>query len=242
MINPDTLAELVRLRYAGLFRFAGTVWILDGKGALYCPANDTLLVADLHFEKGSYLSQYASPVPRYDSRATITALSALIDRYQPASVVCLGDSFHDRGAFSRITCQDSEALLALTKRVSQWVWVVGNHDPDIPASVAGNVVEHWQVAIAGHQIIGCHEPDATLTTQYQIVGHFHPKGQLAMGKGVVRGKCLVATPSLLVMPALGQFTGGLSVQAPALLTLAPVSERQCWMLYRGRVYPLPSGS
>ena len=80
MINPDTLAGLVRQKYAGMLRFAGTVWVLDGKGALYCPANDTLLVADLHFEKGSYLSQYASPVPRYDSRATLAALSALIDR------------------------------------------------------------------------------------------------------------------------------------------------------------------
>ena len=242
MINPDTLAGLVRQKYAGMLRFAGTVWVLDGKGALYCPANDTLLVADLHFEKGSYLSQYASPVPRYDSRATLAALSALIDRYQPASVVCLGDSFHDRGAFARITFQDSEALLALTQRVSDWVWVVGNHDPDIPDSVAGKVVEHWQVSIADKSLIGCHEPDPALEHHCQIVGHFHPKGQLAMQKGVVRGKCLVATSSLMVMPALGQFTGGLSVQDPVMVTLAPVTERQCWLLYRGRVYQLPAGS
>ena len=66
-------------------------------GALHWPARRLLAVADLHLEKGSsYAVNARKLLPRHDTRQTLAMLTALIDVLQPETVVCLGDSFHDR--------------------------------------------------------------------------------------------------------------------------------------------------
>ena len=72
-------------------------------GALYWPAERLLAVADLHLEKGSsYAVNARKLLPRYDTRQTLGALATLIEAVQPRTVVCLGDSFHDKAAIERI--------------------------------------------------------------------------------------------------------------------------------------------
>ena len=72
-------------------------------GALHWPARRLLAVADLHLEKGSsYAVNALKLVPRHDTRQTLAMLGALIDALQPETVVCLGDSFHDRNAIERL--------------------------------------------------------------------------------------------------------------------------------------------
>ena len=72
-------------------------------GALHWPARRLLAVADLHLEKGSsYAVNALKLLPRHDTRQTLTALAALIEALRPDTVVCLGDSFHDRDAIDRL--------------------------------------------------------------------------------------------------------------------------------------------
>jgi metallophosphoesterase superfamily enzyme len=66
-------------------------------GALHWPSRRLLAVADLHLEKGSsYAVNALKLLPRHDTRLTLSALAALIAALRPETVVCLGDSFHDR--------------------------------------------------------------------------------------------------------------------------------------------------
>src|SRR5205809_2133241 len=72
-------------------------------GALHWPARRLLAVADLHLEKGSsYAAAARKLLPRHDTRQTLSLLAALIDVLAPETVVCLGDSFHDRRAIARL--------------------------------------------------------------------------------------------------------------------------------------------
>jgi metallophosphoesterase superfamily enzyme len=72
-------------------------------GALHWPRRRLLAVADLHLEKGSsYAMNARKLLPRHDTRQTLAMLTALIDALQPETVVCLGDSFHDRTAVARL--------------------------------------------------------------------------------------------------------------------------------------------
>ena len=72
-------------------------------GALHWPARRLLAVADLHLEKGSsYAVSARKLLPRHDTRQTLAVLAALIEVLQPDTVVCLGDSFHDREAVERL--------------------------------------------------------------------------------------------------------------------------------------------
>ena len=65
-------------------------------GALYWPAEDALIVSDLHLEKGSAFAALGQMLPPYDTRETLSKLAALIDRYQPETVIALGDSLQIR--------------------------------------------------------------------------------------------------------------------------------------------------
>src|SRR5205823_14373348 len=80
-------------------------------GALHWPARRLMAVADLHLEKGSsYAVNALKLLPRHDTRQTLTALATLIEALKPDTVVCLGDSFHDRDAVGRLPTQESDAI------------------------------------------------------------------------------------------------------------------------------------
>lgn len=241
MLAQSQLTFLVETKQAMPFKFSGSTWVLDYRAAVYWPEQDVLLVADLHFEKGSFLSQFASPVPRYDSRSTLGVLSSLIDTYQPGQMLCLGDSFHDIGAFERIIDEDVRFLQMLVKRVDEWHWLLGNHDPAIPDWFGGRASEQITLSTQlGEEIRFQHHCDEDQTAQ--VVGHYHPKAGFESPQRRFSGKCLVKTENKLIMPALGQYTGGLGVDDEVILALAPVAKRQCFLLYEQRVIPLPKGS
>ena len=59
------------------FSFAGETFFATGDGALFWPAQQALLVADLHLEKASWFARLGQFLPPYDSQATLSALAAL---------------------------------------------------------------------------------------------------------------------------------------------------------------------
>jgi hypothetical protein len=54
--------------------------------------------SDLHLEKGSSYAARGQLIPPYDTAATLARLAAAIARRNPATVIALGDSFHDQNA------------------------------------------------------------------------------------------------------------------------------------------------
>jgi metallophosphoesterase superfamily enzyme len=74
-------------------RVNGVELVADLSGALWWPARATLVVADLHLEKGSSFAARGSLLPPYDTDATLARLEDAIARLKPARVIALGDSF-----------------------------------------------------------------------------------------------------------------------------------------------------
>ncbi len=230
-VTDAWVAEQWRARRIAPLKFADFHWLMDARAALYCVDQDALVVSDLHFEKGSYLRQQGNPIPALDTRHTLARLDALLAEYRPTTLVCLGDSFHDRHSMQRMTARDRLQLQTMIAQVPEWIWVVGNHDPDIKG-MTGRVVTHvrWQ-RLELH-----HEPQVTASPL--IFGHFHPKHRLWRKPIKLQGRCFVLAEERLVMPAFGQYTGGLSIDDPALTTWIPIARRQAWLLQQERIYAL----
>lgn len=214
---------------AAFSRFAEETWLLDGRGVAYWPKTDTLVVSDLHFEKGSYLYQRGNPLPALDTRATIKRLEAVVNSYQPRRVLSLGDSFHDMQSFARMTDADKNALTTLVQSVNDWLWVEGNHDPTLPDILPGMACSE----LFDQGVHFRHEPVSGSTPQ--MIGHYHPKAVKQIARRRFSGKCFVVTPSLMIMPAFGQYTGGLNIDDDAILSLAPPHKRMCYLLYEERI-------
>lgn len=211
---------------------AGKAFVADMTGALWWPAERTLIVADLHLEKGSSRAARGQLLPPYDTRETVSKLALLLDRWDPVRVCCLGDSLHDVEAAERIDPAD-RAALAILQEDRQWLWVTGNHDPHIPELLGGSVVD--RVVIGGLKLQ--HEPHAGLVT-HEIAGHLHPAARISIYGHSVRRPCFVGNGRRLVLPAFGAFTGGLNVLDRAFQPLFGSEGMRVWMLGQEGVYPV----
>lgn len=181
----------------------GQLALLDLTGAMYLPAHDALLVADLHFEKGSSFARRGMMLPPYDTRETLLALSDAVLRFDPKTVIALGDSFHDIGGPDRLGTEE-RTTLADVQAGRDWIWVTGNHDRILPDSIGGQVVEEMALG----SLTLRHEPMAG--EQAEVAGHLHPVGKVVMRGRSTRRRCFLTDGSRCVMPALGAYAGGLN--------------------------------
>jgi DNA ligase-associated metallophosphoesterase len=178
--------------------------VADLSGALFWEEQRLLVVSDLHLEKGSSFATRGVLLPPYDTAATLGRLGAVIARYDPRSVIALGDSFHDRDAHERLSATDRDGLAAL-QADRDWIWISGNHDPALPSGLGG-VVAH-DVAIG--PIAFRHEPTGAVG---EIAGHLHPKARVSTRGRSMERRCFASDGARAVMPAFGAYTGGLNIR------------------------------
>ncbi|QEL26577.1 ligase-associated DNA damage response endonuclease PdeM [Bosea sp. F3-2] len=185
----------------------------DLSGALWLPAERTLVVADLHLEKGSAYAARGVMLPPYDSTATLAALAAVVRRHQPARLIALGDSFHDRDAETRL----APATLASLRELQQgrdWLWITGNHDPAISRAMGGDSAA--SIMLCG--VMLRHEPDSAAAGP-EIAGHLHPTAKVRMRGRALRRRCFARSSRRCVMPAMGAYAGGLNLRDVAFRPL-----------------------
>jgi DNA ligase-associated metallophosphoesterase len=209
----------------------GETLVLDLNGALYWPAEETLVVADLHFEKGSSFARRGQLLPPYDTRATLARIEALAARYTPARIIALGDSFHDRDAGNRLDDFERAILLRLGEAM-EWIWITGNHDPMPPSWLNGRVTE--EAAIGG--LVFRHEP-SQIPEAGEIAGHLHPCATVTRRGRSLRRRCFVSDGLRMVMPAFGAYAGGLDVREEPVRSLF-ADDFFAYLLGSRRVYAL----
>jgi DNA ligase-associated metallophosphoesterase len=209
------------------FSFAGETFEATPSGALFWPARQALLVADLHLEKASWFARLGQFLPPYDSHATLTALARAVEKTQAKRLYCLGDSFHDRFGCDRLPAEARALLTELTSRLD-WTWIVGNHDPGFADHCGGRIAD--EVEIGG--IVLRHEA-VPGDPRPEMSGHFHPKLRLQLKGRHVSRRCFVVSQTKMILPAFGSLTGGLDAHHPEILrnvganaaALVPVSDR-----------------
>ncbi|MFD1301354.1 ligase-associated DNA damage response endonuclease PdeM [Methylobacterium marchantiae] len=195
---------------------AGEALILDLCGGLWLAAHRTLIVSDLHLEKGSaYAARSGQFLPPYDTRETLACLHEAVARLDPARVVALGDSFHDSRGPERMEPGD-RAMVAALQAGRDWIWIAGNHDHAVSEGVGGRYAE--TLVMGGLTLRHEPSPDAS---EGEIAGHLHPCGKVAMRGRAVRRRCFVTDGKRLVMPAFGAYAGGLNVRNPVFDPLFP---------------------
>jgi DNA ligase-associated metallophosphoesterase len=219
---------------AAPIHIAGERLMLDPMGALFWPATRLLAVSDLHLEKGSSFARKGMLLPPWDTHITLDRLTLLLRRWSPATVIALGDSFHDQHGSARLPATELNRLNAMTE-AHRFIWVQGNHDPQPSVGVGGESVESYVSGpmVFRHQAIAAAEPG-------EIIGHHHPKAQVQARTGTVSRPCFVADGRRLMMPAFGTYTGGLDVRDPAITRLFPRGGR-VFLLGKERLFSFEFG-
>ena len=201
-----------------------------GSGALWWPQERLLAVADLHLEKGSSRAAQGIWLPPYDTRQSLQRLEAVIHTLRPYRVLCLGDTFEDAGAWTRMDPETRSQLVTLAQTTS-WTWITGNHDPQPPDGLPGTFAR--RVEVGG--VVFSHQPDPQ--APHRVFGHFHPKATVRLRGRRITGRCFLFTDRDVVLPAWGAYTGGLDRKDPALQAVLRGPART-WLLHQDRAYPV----
>jgi len=185
--------------------FHGQTLHLMPSGALYWPSRRLLAVSDLHLGKSERLARRGGALlPPYETQATLEKLDRDLEATDPATVICLGDSFDDLTAAEGVW--ETNALW-LTRLMAgrDWIWITGNHDPG-PLELGG--AHRGEVELTPLTFRHIAEPSEAA----EISGHYHPKARLA---GQTR-PCFLVDDARMILPAYGVYTGGLLTDHAAL--------------------------
>lgn len=210
---------------------------LDPSGALYWADAATLVVADLHLEKGSSFARSRTFLPPYDSEITLARLAEVVQRFAPRRIIALGDSFHDTTAGGRLSEASRQMVRRLTD-AAEFVWVTGNHDPHPPTEWGGTVAEAFVLGGVTFR----HEPSPSSMEAPEVAGHLHPVARVSGRGKSLRRRCFVGCGARMVLPAFGVYTGGLDIRDAAFGALWPrPGEVRAFLLGRDQVYAFGPG-
>lgn len=205
----------------------------DYSGALYAPDFETLIVADLHFEKASALyEKTGSAYPPFDTRDTLLRLGDAIDRQQPKRIIFLGDTWHDEFGFARMQNTDHQLIRTIRTR-AETVFISGNHDTSASGSGGPKMVQEIKLG----DVVLSHEPfeDAN---RYQICGHLHPVAKLMQKGRTIRRRCFFVSDKQCILPAMGALSGGLNCCDPVFDRFMSYENRRVILLGRNRLFHL----
>ena len=196
------------------FSFAGETFEATPSGALFWPAREALLVADLHLEKASWFARLGQFLPPYDSHATLTALAAEVERSGATRLYCLGDSFHDAFGCDRLPANARELLTELTSQARL------DLDRRQPRPRIRRPLRRPDRGRGRDRRDHPSPRSQSATTRARkSPGHFHPKLRLHLKGRQVSRRCFVMSANKIIMPAFGSLTGGLDAHHPEIIAL-----------------------
>lgn len=206
--------------------FGNHEFLLHPSGVLYWPDQSLLIVSDLHLEKGSHFAQRGFFLPPYDSVETLEKLHTVIGALSPRQILLLGDCFHDAHGYARLRAKERALFDGLLEYHP--VWITGNHDGDfVPEGFAAHDGYTLDSITFRHE--------ATADGHCEISGHFHPKTEIHHKGAIITRPCFIEDGRKMILPAFGAYTGGLSVEDPAVATLMQ-REKRLYVLGENRVY------
>jgi uncharacterized protein len=190
---------------------------LFAMGALYWAVGQTLFIADPHFGKAATFHQAGIAIPEAVHSYDLARLTHLLDQTQAARLIILGDFFHTH--HSRTSTTMFEALLTWREQHAglEITLVAGNHDRHAGAPPLELGIDSCEAPFALSPFICLHEPmpmnSLAQVMGYALAGHLHPRARLRDRDGSqVHLPCFWVSPSQMVLPAFGSFTGGSTIR------------------------------
>ena len=159
----------------------------------------------------------------------------MVEKYQPQTIIALGDSFHDNQASAQLSEKNRKLLEdIITHR--EMIWIAGNHD-DEKTEFAGQ----WTHEIRIGSLLFRHEPLAGAQTG-EIAGHLHPALRIFRRGMSVRRFCFASDGRRMILPAFGAYAGGLDLTNKAFRDIFDKSALIACLLGKNIIYPIQKQS
>jgi DNA ligase-associated metallophosphoesterase len=201
------------MRTAGIpFVLKAEELLLLAERAIYWPAREALLVADLHIGKANHFRKHGVAVPSLAGRNNLWRLAGMLQRHNPSEIIFLGDLFHSSSNDAWPEFVDFLAAFAQVKRTL----VAGNHD-----ILGKHIFEQANMSVVDSLEMGpflMSHDRINSEAHFNIHGHLHPGIRLqGNAKQRLRLPCFYFNmqEGYGVMPSFGTFTGLSMMKAKA---------------------------
>lgn len=202
------------------------LWLLADK-AIYWPAQQALLIADIHFGKAAAYRRLGQPVPQGTTQTNLQRLDTLLAQYPSRRLIFLGDFLHAAQSRTAATLAQLQAWRMRHPELDITL-IRGNHDlraGDPPAQLGIAVVP--EPLLLGPFSLQ-HEPNPH-PTHHVLAGHLHPAFRLqGRGRQSLRLPCFRIGGRVSLLPAFGAFTGMMEIGADEGQRIYVVSEDSVW--------------
>jgi DNA ligase-associated metallophosphoesterase len=215
------------------------------EGALFWPAERTLIIADFHLGKVNTFGQHGLILPAGAQLDDLVRLETLLRRQKVDRLIFLGDLVHARSGLTPALEESLANVVCAVKR--EVILVTGNHDralvkkwPTAWASI--QVVSEWSHGPFGFQHEYLSGSTSTALPQSSIsssadsfiwAGHVHPCVRLQAGPDRVRLKTFLVRNEYGLLPAFSSLAGGFDIRPDAQTQLYPLGEGEVFKLMPG---------
>ncbi|ELZ86716.1 hypothetical protein C453_06244 [Haloferax elongans ATCC BAA-1513] len=177
--------------------------------AVYLPAADAVVVADLHAGRAE-ASDVSFPL---GERADLSQrLDALCSEFEPAEVVFAGDVLHQFTHVSNRVAETVESLAETCRDAgSNPVFVAGNHDTVLADAWPGNIHDEYRLSDDTLVSHGHRHPDGS--SHLHVIGHDHPTITIdgRTRPCVLYGPDAYRGADVLLLPSFTRLAGGVEV-------------------------------
>ena len=192
----------------------GESFLLHPHRVMFWPAQAVLFVADVHVGKEHVFGRSGIAIPGGISERTLKQLFMLARSSGAKRLIVLGDFMHNVPLRSETWLTYLSQLLDEHQDLRVDI-VAGNHD-----RVAGRhlidsrICWHSESLVLGELVLR-HEPKDD-THGYVLSGHIHPAWRVgSVRRGAIRAPIFWFREGHMVMPAFGEFTGGMLIEPDA---------------------------
>ena len=170
--------------------------------AIYRPAFNQLIIADLHLGKATHFRKKGIALPHQSHTKDIDKLHFLLNRWKPTSVLILGDLFHSDYNKEWLWFKS----LLMQYHETQFILVEGNHDILENGNYALQNLIKTDI-IEEENFIFSHHPLKN-TSKINFCGHIHPGIRIfGKAKQVETLSCFYFNKVHFILPAFGNLTG-----------------------------------
>jgi DNA ligase-associated metallophosphoesterase len=185
-----------------IISFGNEELMLTDQRAIYWPAENTLILSDLHLGKAAHFRKHGIPLPTTVNERDLFRLQNLLSHNRPRHLIIVGDLIHAGNnkevlSFRNLTAQHPKTQITLIK---------GNHDRHTSKQLAELGIATCLDSLQFKHIYFSHLPQCGCVAT--ISGHIHPGVEIHLPyKKYMRLPCYVVTDNQLILPAFSLFTG-----------------------------------
>ncbi len=195
-------------------RHADKDFLLHAERVMYWPEKHILFAADVHVGKEHVFARQGIAIPSGISESTLRRLFALANSSGAQRLIVLGDFMHNIPTASESWLTELSQLLDQHPHIAVEV-VAGNHDRESGRGVTDARLT-WHAGSLLIDDLALHHEPCRDSRGYVLCGHLHPAWRLGNARrGGIRAPVFWFQEHCAILPAFGEFTGGMIIEPDA---------------------------